>query len=257
MSNGQIVKRTDAVNTLREMLEKSKPQMAMALPKSITPDRFFRVVMTAVQTTPKLLECDRRSLLAAVMTSAQLGLEPGPLGHAYLIPYGDKVQFIPGYRGMIDLARRSGQIDTIQAHVVYDGDAFQVAFGLNPVLQHTPKMDGERGNPWVVYAIAKLNGGGTQFEVMTVREVEAVRSRSKAAKSGPWVTDWEEMARKTVVRRLFKYLPVSVEMSRAVTLDEQAAANIPQELEPLEIEGETVEVAEERTALDVLAESHE
>lgn len=256
MSTGQIVKRTDALTALRGTLEKSKSQLAMALPKNITPDRFFRVVMTAVQTTPKLLECDRRSLLAAVMTSAQLGLEPGPLGHAYLIPYGDKVQFIPGYRGMIDLARRSGQIQTIQAHVVCQGDEFKVSFGLNPELQHVPKFEGERCKPWAVYAIAKLKGGETQFEVMTVPEIEAVRSRSKAARNGPWVTDWEEMARKTVVRRLFKYLPVSVEIARAVALDEQAAIDQPQDLEPLEIEA-VAEPAEEKDELDALVDGHE
>ena len=199
-----------------------KNQMAMALPKTLTADRLTRIVRTEFRKTPALLRCDQQSLFGAVLQCAALGLEPGSaLGHCYLLPYGKTCQLIIGYRGMIDLARRSGQIVSLSAYVVHEADDFHYELGLHPDIRHTPSPSADRGPVIYVYAVAVLKDGGVQFEVMSRAEVESVRSRSKAGKSGPWVSDWDAMAKKTVIRRLFKYLPVSIEAVRATEIDER------------------------------------
>ena len=226
-----------------------KAQMALALPKHMTADRLARIATTEIRKVPKLMQCDQHSFLGAIMQCAQLGLEPGSaLGHAYLIPFENRkrniteVQFIIGYRGMIDLARRSGQIMSIEARSVYEADHFDVSFGLDSKLEHKPAWEtADRGELRFVYAVAKLKDGGVQFEVMSRADIEKVRAQSKAGSSGPWVTHFEEMAKKTVIRRLFKYLPVSIEMARAVTLDEQAETGIQQDNDFI-IDGESSEV---------------
>ena len=221
-------------------LKTYKDQIAAALPKHMSADRMARVATTAIRSTPKLLECTPESLFGAIIQCSQLGLEPSNgLGHAYLLPFdknekrggqwvkvSTEVQLIIGYRGMLDLARRSGQIETIEAHAVYAGDTFECELGLNSKLVHIPAWDNpKRGDPATlifVYAVAKLKDGGTQFQVMSKAGVDAIRERSKAKNSGPWVTDYEQMALKTVTRRLFKWLPVSIEIQNAVSLDEAA-----------------------------------
>lgn len=200
-----------------------KNQMAMALPKTLTADRLTRIVMTEFRKTPALLRCDQQSLFGAVLQCAALGLEPGSaLGHCYLLPYGKTCQLIIGYRGMIDLARRSGQIVSLSAYCVHEGDDFHYELGLHPDIHHIPGTSADNGIVTFVYAVAVLKGGGVQFEVMSRAEIENVRKTSKAGKSGPWASHWEEMAKKTVIRRLFKYLPVSIEATRAVEVDEKA-----------------------------------
>ncbi|MDE9545399.1 recombination protein RecT [Xenorhabdus bovienii] len=226
-----------------------KAQLAAALPRHMAPDRMIRIVTTEIRKTPALANCDMQSFVGAVVQCSQLGLEPGSaLGHAYLLPFGNgksktgqpNVQLIIGYRGMIDLARRSGQIVSISARTVRDGDKFHFEYGLNENLTHVP---GENEDAPIthVYAVARLKDGGVQFEVMTVKQVEKVRTQSKAGTNGPWVSHWEEMAKKTVIRRLFKYLPVSIEMQKAVVLDEKADANIDQDNAAI-FEGEFEEV---------------
>jgi recombination protein RecT len=212
-----------------------KEQMALALPSHVTAERLARIALTEVRKNPKLLNCDQVSFMGAIMQCCQLGLEPGgALGHAYLIPFENRAkgiiecQFIVGYRGMIDLARRSGQIVSLSARVVHLGDQFRFCYGLNETIEHVPGPDA--GPMTHVYAVAKLKDGGQQFEVMTRADVEEIRNNSHGYKSAvkygkkdhPWMTNFEEMARKTVNRRLFKSLPVSIELSTAVSLDEQA-----------------------------------
>lgn len=212
-------------------------ELSLALPKHMTPDRLARIALTEFRKTPKLAQCEPKSFLGAVIQCAQLGLEPGnSLGHAYILPFdrrenvngkwqtvGTDAQLIIGYRGMIDLARRSGQIMSLQAHAVYEGDEFDFAYGLDERLSHIPTSDVQnRGELIAVYAVAKLVGGGHQIEVMWRTEVEQIQKQSKAGNNGPWKTHFEEMAKKTVIRRLFKYLPVSVEIQRATMLDENA-----------------------------------
>lgn len=198
--------------------------------------RFTKTIITAASKNPAILECTRESILISVMTAAELGLEPGgALGEGYLVPYSQKgvktCQFIPGYRGLISLARRSGQIVSIEAHVVRDGDEFECEFGLEPKLIHKPNTGDKLGDVRAAYAVAKIVGGGVQYEMMVKSEIDAIRNRSRAGEFGPWKTDYSEMARKTVVRRLFKYLPVSVEMARAMEVDDEDRDDLDPDLE--------------------------
>lgn len=245
---------TGQPNTIEGLLKdpRMKAQMALAMPKHLDAERLARIALTEIRRVPALAKCDQRSFAGALMQCAQLGLEPGSaLGHAYLIPFDNRkrniteVQFIIGYRGMIDLARRSQQIISIESRAVYETDTFEVQFGLNSDLKHVPDWTAaDRGQLKFVYAVAKLKGGGTQFEVMSRADIERVRAQSKAGSNGPWVSHFEEMAKKTVIRRLFKYLPVSIEMNLAVGLDEQAEAGLPQD-NPMTIDSETGEILDE------------
>jgi recombination protein RecT len=214
----QVVEKRTLTNIL--LSGGMKKQLEAALPRHITADRLARVVVTELRKNPRLQQCDQTSFFGALMVCAQLGLEPcGALGHAYLIPYGKEVQLIIGYKGMIDLTRRSGQVISLSVRAVCENDEFSYSFGLNESLTHTP-ASGDRGALTHVYAVAKLKDGGIQFDVLSRTEIEKIRNQSKAGKFGPWVTHFEEMAKKTVIRRLFKYLPVSIEMQRAIALDE-------------------------------------
>lgn len=220
---------TQKTANIRALLEKSKAQMAMALPKHMTADRLLRVAMTSIQKTPKLLDCTPQSLLACVMTCAQLGLEPDQfLGQAYLVPFHDTRKgvtictLIPGYRGYIALARRSGEVQSVSSQVVYEGDEFHLEYGIQDTLKHIPALNGDRGKPVGAYVIFKYKDGSYSFDFMGVNDIEKVRSRSKASKEGPWVTDWDEMAKKTVIKRHVKLAPLSVEFSRAVALEDRA-----------------------------------
>lgn len=238
--NTQLAPIDKKMMTIHQLLLKSKQQMTMALPRHLSADRMLRIAMTSIRRTPKLLACNQQSLLGAVMQAAQLGLEPdGVLGMAYLVPFKDEVQLIPGYKGLIDIARRSGQLSTISARCVYAKDQFEYNYGLHEELKHIPTRDSDPGEVVAAYAIAKLKDGGTQMEVMERWQIEEIRKRSRAAEDGPWVTDFPEMARKTAVRRLCKMLPASVELARAVALDERAEVGLPQHLEDV-VEGQIV-----------------
>lgn len=217
--------------TLKALFERSRASIAEAMPRHLSVERILRVTLAAVGRTPLLLQCDQASILKSVMVAAQLGLEPtGVLGSAYLVPYRNtktgryEAQLIIGYRGLIDLARRSGQIASIDARVVRTSDRFICTFGLLPVLEHEPCWDDDPGELRAVYAVARLTDGSTQLEVMTKAEIEKIRLRAKAGNNGPWITDYEEMARKTVVRRLAKYLPLSVELETAFRIQQDAEA---------------------------------
>ncbi|MEO4053404.1 recombination protein RecT [Solibacillus sp. CAU 1738] len=217
--------------TIEDYLKQMAPAMAQALPKHMDIDRVMRLAMTTIRTTPALREADVSSLLGAVMQAAQLGLEPGLMGHCYLLPFKNnkkgitEVQFIIGYKGMIDLARRSGHIESIYSHAVYEKDHFEFELGLEQKLVHKPSMESDRGQFIGAYAVARFKDGGYQFEFMPKSEIEKRKGRSKAANSSysPWATDYEEMAKKTVVRHMWKYLPISVEMQQQVAYDEGTA----------------------------------
>lgn len=198
-------------------------QLQAVLPKvGITRDRMIKLVFSALNQTPKLLECTPMSLYNSMIQSASLGLEPNtPLGHAYLVPFKGKAQLIIGYKGYIALAARTGSISKISSHIVREDDIFEYEYGTDEFLRHVPRGTGK---PTHAYSIAWLKGGEPQFEVMTLVEIEEARSRSASANSGPWVTDWEMMARKTPIRKLFHYLPLSAEAARAVAIDERNEA---------------------------------
>lgn len=212
------------------LLEKMKPQLALCLPKHLSVERVCRIALTEFRKTPLLMECNPTSFVAAVMVASQLGLEIGILGSAYLVPFRNtkkgivECNLIPGYRGFIDLARRSGNIISISAEIVYENDLFDFEKGLNEKLFHKPTLT-DKGSMIAAYAVAKLKDGGAQFVVMSKQEIDEVKSSAKA-QYGPWVSHYQEMAQKTVVRRLFKWLPSSVEMQKAAVLDEHSQIGI-------------------------------
>lgn len=216
-------------NNVAKFLLNNQKKIATALPKHLTSDRMLSIVMTEIRKNPDLAHCNQQSLISAIIQCSQLGLEPGSaLGHAYLIPFKNRkqnttdCQFIVGYRGMIDLARRSGQVISLSAQVVYEHDEFDFEYGLDEKLKHVPSQAQDKGRMIAAYAVAKLKDGGYQFEVMFKNDIDKIRETSKTKDFGPWVTNFEEMAKKTVIRRLFKYLPVSIELQKAVSLDESA-----------------------------------
>jgi len=225
-------------NTIQALLMKPamRKQLEMAIPKHMTVDRLLRVAMTAIRTNPKLMECTQESLLAAIMGCAQLGLEPEPfLGQAYLVPYKRNIkignqwrsqmeaQLIPGYRGYIALARRSGDVQSVTAQVVYENDHFRLQYGLNENLEHVP-AEGDRGEIKGAYCVFRYKDGSHSFDYMTKADIDKIRGRSKAKDSGPWVTDYAEMAKKTVIRRHVKLAPLSVEMAKAAAAENMALA---------------------------------
>ena len=222
-------------------------QMRMALPKNLTADRLTRIVMTEFRKNPTLQQCTPASFMAAVLQAAQLGLEPGSaLGQAYLVPFKAKgkyeCQLIVGYRGMISLSRRSGEILSINAYCVHAKDDFTYQLGLHPDIQHIPSSEADPGPVVFVYAVAQLRGGGVQFEVMSRAEIEAVRDQSQGWTSAvkykttglsPWTKHFDEMAKKTVVRKMFKYLPVSTEAN--YVMDAEDRINRGEEVTPQDV----------------------
>lgn len=214
------------VSKMNHLMQQYKGQIEAALPKHVTPERLMRICLTEYRRNPRLQQCDPVSFLGAVVTAASLGLEPGSaLGQCYLVPYKNECEFQIGYRGMVDIARRSGNIISLQARAVYKGDHFKVILGTEDQIEHEPKY--ESSELTHVYAVAKLVGGGVQFDVMSVAEIDSIRARySKAAQGKAWTDSYDEMAKKTVVRRLFKMLPASVELAQALDAEEDKTTAI-------------------------------
>jgi phage RecT family recombinase len=200
------------------MLEAQKKQLELALPRNMKADidRYKRIILTEFNKNPRLQQCNPRTIIAAVMQGAQLGLEFGPsLGQAFLVPYGSECTFQIGYRGLVALVLRSGEIKKMEARAVYEGDQFEYEFGLEPKLTHKPC--GDSGKLTHVYCVAILADGTPQFDVMTRHQVEEIRDKySKAKDKDAWAKSFDEMAKKTVVRRIIKMLPVSAEVGEAL-----------------------------------------
>lgn len=219
-------------------LEAYRPQLEKVLPSHISADRLIRLAVTCYRMTPALTQCDRTSLFGAVMQCAQLGLEPGVLGEAYIVPFKGRAQLIPGYQGLVKLAYQSGEVRSIWAYSVRERDTFEVELGTEQKVRHIPLKrpngfpapDEERGEIVGVYAGAELVTGGKVVTMMTIEEIQRVRSRSAAGNAGPWVTDFEQMALKTVIRRLFKWLPRSIQVRTALALSDMADRGIDQRL---------------------------
>lgn len=207
--------------SLKELLLRSQGALQGMIPKHLTAERLVRIAISSALHSPKLLACSAQSILLGVMQAAVLGLEVGNgLGHAYLVAYKTTAQMIVGYRGYVDLALRSGKVQAVEARAAHEGDKFDYTFGLHPYLMHKPT--GDEGAEFIAaYAIARM-GNISEFDVMEKPAIERIRTRSRAKDDGPWVTDYDEMAKKTVVRRLAKLLPVSVEFAAAVELDNRA-----------------------------------
>lgn len=213
------------VSSSRELLFSRKDEYAMALAGRIDPDVFLRVAHQAVTKSPQLLQCTPGSLLMAFSECASLGLMPsGPLGEAYIIPYRNKgaleAQFMPGYRGLVTLCRRSGGVKNILPYTIHEGDDYRIEYGSEPRLHHSPTIDTKRrGDAVAFYAVATLPDGSSTFRLMTMDEVKAIQKRSKSS-GGPWTTDFEAMAWKTVIRQMVKYLPMATEeIARALEAD--------------------------------------
>lgn len=219
----------------RQLLEDRREEFARALAGRVDPDAFVRVAYSTITKQPKLMEATRASLLMALLESASLGLMPNSvMGEAYIVPFNVKIkdggrerwethaQFIPGFRGLAKLARQSGQITKIVARVVREEDHFELVQGTEEKIIHVPNLLGRKERPMIrVYAVAFFRDGSpAQFEVMERWEVDKIRARSKSKDNGPWVTDYDEMAKKTVFRRLAKQLPLSdMDLERALDAD--------------------------------------
>lgn len=226
--------------SMKDWINKSQYAISKALPSAITPERFTRMATTAVTMNPDLGECTPSSFIGAMLQAAALGLEPNtPLGQAYLIPYNRKdrrtgkfykeAQFQIGYRGLIELAHRSGEFMSIEAHIVYENDEFDYELGLEPKLKHKPALRNKGEMVWV-YAVYKLQSGGYGFEVMSREDIEKHRDKYSQAKSfSPWVTNFEAMAKKTVIKQALKYAPLKSEFVKAMN-NEEVTLNFKEEL---------------------------
>lgn len=239
MTTTDVARTDDAPRSLakqvREVIEQQGTAFSQVLPDTVDPDRFARLVLTAVKATPQLMDCfqtreGQTSVLLAAMKSAAIGLEPNTeLQHAWILPRRNKgtteAQLSIGYRGYLELARRSGDIKDVYAEVVRDGDDFRVSYGLHRDLDHVPAPAAERGELTHAYAVAHFMTGGFAFVVLDREEVEARRDRSdsyrseKARPYSPWTTSESAMWRKSAIRALVPYLPLSAEVQRDVAAD--------------------------------------
>lgn len=216
-SNGNGQK--SQLSTIKGALESPqfRDAIAKALPTHMTADRFLRIAVTATLRTPKLMDCTQASLLNCLLQLSQFGLEPDGR-HAHLIPYGKDCTLIIDYKGLVSLVLRSGMVSTLHADLICENDDFEYDKGY--IVRHRIDFKQPRGKVYAVYCVCRLKDGTEKSEVMTRDDVEAIRSRSKAGRSGPWVTDWNEMAKKTVFRRLSKWLPLSPEIRDAMDGDD-------------------------------------
>lgn len=247
MSNNAsaVVRREDAKQAyanIEALVMAKREDVVRTLPRGVDPDHFISVALQAVTRQSKLLECSPASIVKALRDAAELGLEPsGLMGQAYLVPYKSEARLLPGYRGLIDLAMRSGLVQTIEARVVRERDVFDFEYGTNQHIRHIPYMnlnaerepdyENERGDMVrgklldageyvAAFARAVLTSGVETFDVMSIAEVNAIRARSQSGSSGPWSTDYAEMARKTIAKRLLKYLPLaSKPLQRALEIE--------------------------------------
>lgn len=248
--------------TIQNTIERMMPEIKKALPNTITPERFTRITLSALSNNPTLKLCSELSFLSAMMTSAQLGLEPNtPLQQAYIIPYKNhgnyEAQFQIGYKGLIDLAYRSGQVKTIYAEAVHENDTFEYELGLNPKLVHVP-ADRNRGEVTHYYAVFKLVNGGEGMFVASKDDIlkhAEKYSKSYAKDTSPWKTNFDEMAKKTVIKQVLKYAPLSTDFMSKLTADETIHKTISDDmtLEPNEtewIDAETGEVKEAEVVHD-------
>lgn len=232
-SNGQIQPKAQQGNgngkpEVIQLVERYKGAIEQALPRHINGERMSRVVLTAFRSTPALLQCEGASVIGSILQASQLGLEPNtPLGHCWLLPYKDKCQLIIGYQGMIELSMRSGLVSSIYAFPVYEGDVFDHKLGTEMSIHHEPREQSEKLTH--VYAVARIKGSEEPiFTVLSRAAVDKYRERSASKRSGPWVTDYDAMALKTAVRRLWKWLPKSPEMATAVALEDVSEQGRPQ-----------------------------
>lgn len=246
---GEIVPLAQRGAEMKAYFKARESEIGMALARvGITPQRILRAVFTAAQKNPELLTCELPSIYKSVLLCAQAGLIPdGVTQQAHLIPFKNKkrgvteCQLIVGYRGMLTLVRRSGEIDAVWACIVRQKDTFSYSRGTSQEITHEPHRGSDGGPLVACYAVARFKSGGTDFEIMEGWEVDLVRSRSGAKDDGPWVTDTAEMWKKTVLRRLCKRLPQSEDAARLLELDARGASGMTQDDIPLAVEAEVTD----------------
>lgn len=241
--------------TLANQIQAMEKQFALAAPRGMEATQLVRDALTCLRQTPQLAECEPATVLGSLMTCAQLGLRPGVLGHAWLLPFWDgrtksrKAQLVIGYQGLVELAHRSGKIQSLIARTVYENDDFDVEYGLEDKLMHKPCLRGHKGQPLAYYAVAKLTTGGHAFFVMNHDEMLAYRDNNATAKTrdgkvvGPWAQHFEAMAHKTCVRQLAKWLPKDTEFEQAIAADDSVRVDVtPSAIDyPEHVDGEIID----------------
>lgn len=240
LGRGMTETKTDKKpKTIFDVIKAGEKNFAAALPKHVNSERFVRIALTQIRQNPQLATCSQESLLGALMTLAQLGLEPGVLGQAYLLPFKNKklgtveCQLQISYKGMIELLRRSGQLSDIYAYSVYEKDEFSLEYGLNRTLTHKPNFKEDRGEITGFYSVALLKDGTKAFEFMTKDEVVEHEKKYRLGqyKNGIWDKNFEEMALKTVTKKMLKWLPISVEMIENIRKEDNIHKLVGEKLE--------------------------
>ncbi|KMT21574.1 recombinase RecT [Clostridium cylindrosporum] len=199
------------------------------VPKHVTPERLCRIGLNAVSRNPQLMNCTPETIIGSIVNCASLGLEPNLLGHAYIVPFKNnktgrmEAQFQIGYKGALDLVRRTGAVSTISAHEVYEGDKFEYAYGLDERLVHIPCGEDSEDKITHFYACYKLKDGGNGFVVMSKQQMDKHRdkftkSKFKGQITGPWKDHYVSMGLKTVILKLIKYMPISIEQHENQTI---------------------------------------
>lgn len=240
-ANANVAPAKKRPQSIKDWIKVMEPEIKKALPSVITPERFTRMAMTAVSSNPGLASCTPESFCGAMMQAAQLGLEPNtPLGQAYMIPFKNnkrgitECQFQIGYKGLIDLAHRSGEFKNIEAHEVYENDEFEYEYGLEPKLHHKPALN-DRGRVICYYAVFTLVNGGFGFEVMSIDDVQKHAQKfSQAYRKGygsPWSDNFDEMAKKTLIKKVLKYAPIKTEFVKQVQQDETIKVDLSANME--------------------------
>ena len=245
------------ISDLGSFLGTRMKQIKSVIASNLTPEKMARISLNEQRNNDNLAKIaiqNPESFVNAVVQASHLGLEiGGVLGQAYLVPYKGEIKMMAGYRGLISLARRSGEITSINAEIVYANDTFDLVLGVAPKVTHKPMLDGPRGEPKLAYMVANFKDGGHHFEWMTMEEIMSIKARSSAVQSGkktPWDTDRDEMIRKTVIRRGWKYLPMSIEMQTAQLIE---SAN--EQGKSVVIDGDSVLVQDDPEAPDAHAEA--
>ena len=259
-----------------DLIKNMEPEIKKALPSVMTPERFMRMALSATNMSPKLLQCEKMTFLSALMSAAQLGLEPNtPLGQAYLIPYWSnkrkkyECQFQIGYQGYKDLFYRNENNCNVDAYPVYENDEFSYELGLNPNIIHKPALI-NRGKVIAYYSVWKSKTGGFGISVMSMEDMENFYKEkvepNKKGKSSPWDTDYEAMAKKTVLKRNLKYAPLNSDIRRLIMNDETVKNEISVDMSEITdmsdenaVDGDFTEVPQEtqQSAQETATEQYE
>lgn len=264
-NNQQLEKIRAGYVSIKDILTKNRDAISAALPKHINADTMLQVTLTTIRVNPKLAECEPKSMLTAILIASQFGLLPdGVTGQSYIIPYWNskkgvlEAQLQIGYKGELELARRSGQVARVECNVVYEKDSFEYEFGLAPVLKFKPSTGGDRGKKLYIYALVMLKDGSPYFDVWTIGQIDDHRRRFSKQPDGPaWTSSPDKMGKKTVLKQVLDYCPMSVEYQKANRFDDLAEGGQPQMLDiELSPDDFTVSEAEEqpRGKLDQIVE---